>query len=121
MLNCGLDVSVTIYPLAGPYNLNLQSSSGFSHLRPEAFHIAFQTHKTQHTQPREWKKRGTSQHRLGLGAYSSEIPTQPSGTLTHPLTLANRASESTGPSSSLSNRLSLTVAFPRLLLTAFYC
>ena len=50
--------------------------------------------------------------------YPSEIPTHSPGTLTHPLTLADQASESTGPSSSLSCRISLTVTFPRLLLTA---
>ena len=46
--------------------------------------------------------------------YTSEIPTKPPGKLTHPLTLANPASVSTGPSS----HLSLTVGFPRLLSTA---
>ena len=54
------------------------------------------------------------------GVYPSEIPTKPPGTPTHPLALADLASESTSPKSSLSNRLSLTVAFPRLLLTAFF-
>ena len=51
---------VTIYPLAAPHYLNLlnqlmaiRSSSGFSHLRPGAFQIALQTHKTQHTHNRE--------------------------------------------------------------------
>ena len=53
-----------------------------------------------------------------VSVYQSEIPTQPRGTLTRPLTLANSASGSTGPSSSLSSRLSLVVTFPRLLLTA---
>ena len=49
--------------------------------------------------------------------YPSKILTQPPGTLTHSLTLADLASESTGPYSSLSNHLSLTVTFPQLLLT----
>ena len=53
--------------------------------------------------------------------YPSEIPTQPPGTLTHPLTLANPASGFTGPCSSLGGCLSLTVASHRLLLTAFFC
>ena len=104
---------VTIYPLASPHYLNLlyqlvaiRSSSVFSHLRPGEFHIALQTQKTQHTQLRGWKKRRTNKHRLGLAPstrrekfvtlfcgfllaitsmYPSEIPTQPPGTLTHPL------------------------------------
>ena len=42
------------------------SSSGFSHLRPGASHIALQTHKTRHTKPRGWKKRRTNKHGLGL-------------------------------------------------------
>ena len=117
----------------------IQLSSGFSHLRSGAFHIVLQTHKIQHTQQ---KKRRTNKHGLGLAPsarrekfvtllcgflwstaseYPSDIPTQPPGTLTHLLTLADLDSESTGPSSSLSGRLSLTVAFPRLLLTAFFC
>ena len=50
--------------------------------------------------------------------YSSEIPKQPPGTLTHPLALANLASESIGSNSSLGSRLSLTIAFPWLSLTA---
>ena len=97
----------------------IRSSSGFSHLRPRAFHIAIQTHKTQHTQPRTWKKRRTNKHGLGLApsarkemfvtllcgfsvhlaiasVYPSEISTQPLGTLTHLLPLTDLASESTG-------------------------
>ena len=65
--------SVTIHPLAGPHYLNLLNqvmaiwlSSGFSHLQPGAFYIALQTHKTQHRQPRGWKKRRTNKHGLGL-------------------------------------------------------
>ena len=60
-----------------------------------------------------------------------ERNSQPPGTQTHSLTLANPASESTGPSSSLSSRLFwsspfLIVAFldrrlPRLLLYALLC
>ena len=109
------------------------SSSGFSHLRSGAYHIALQTHKTQHTQPRGREKRRTNTHGLGLapsarrekfflilfcgflwviaGVYSSENPTQPPGTLAHPFALAEQTSESTGPSSSLGSRLSLTIAF----------
>ena len=49
--------------------------------------------------------------------YSSKIATQWPRLLTHPLTLANPAYGSIGPSS----RLSLTVGFPRLLLTALSC
>ena len=52
--------------------------------------------------------------------YPSEIPTQTPGTLTYTLVWVDLASESTGPSSSLSSRLSLTVASLRLLLTAFF-
>ena len=124
--------------------MDIRSSSGFSHLLPGAFHIALQTHNTRHTQLRGWKKRRTGKHELGLApsarrekfvrvlfgflvhlwaitsVYSSEIPTQPSGMLTHPLTLANSASESTGPSSLLCSRLSLTVTFPKLLLIALF-
>ena len=46
-------------PLSQPPKplIAIRSSSGFSHLRPGAFHISLQTHKTQHTQPRGWKKR----------------------------------------------------------------
>ena len=134
---------VTIYPLAGPHNLTLlnqliaiRSSSGFSHLRPGAFHIALQTHKTQ---PRGLKKRRTK-YRLGFAPsarrekfghfsvvfcasvdYRERVFERNSHTATrmrtHPLTLASPASGSTGPSSSLCTRLCLTVAFPRLLLT----
>ena len=98
--------------------------------------------KTQHAQPRRWKKRRTNKHGLGFAPsarrekfviilcgflwaiaseYPSEIPTQPPGTLTHPFALADMASESIGPNSSLNSRLSLTVTFRRLLLTAFFC
>ena len=44
----------------------IQSSSGFSNLRPGAFHISLQANKTQHTQLRGWKKRRTNNHGLGL-------------------------------------------------------
>ena len=53
--------------------------------------------------------------------YPSEIPTQTTGTLTHPLTLANPDSGSTGLSSLPSSYLSLAIAFPWFLLTAFFC
>ena len=49
--------------------------------------------------------------------YSNKISTQLSGTLTHPYALADPASGSTGPNSSFSSCLSLTVAFPWLSLT----
>ena len=85
-------------------------------------------------------KRKTNKHRLGLAprtrrekfvtllcsflwaitsVYQSEITTQPPGTLTHPLALANPASVSTDPSSLLSSRLSLTSVDCSVLLTAF--
>ena len=53
--------------------------------------------------------------------HSNKIPIQLPGMLTHPLALANSSSGSTGPNSSLSSHLSLTVAFPRLSITAFFC
>ena len=52
--------------------------------------------------------------------YQSEIPTQPPGTLTRPLALADLVSKSTVSNSSLGSRLFLNVALPRLLLTAFF-
>ena len=141
--------TVTINLLAGYHYLNLLNqlmairslSSSFSHLRSGAFHIALKTHKTQHTQPRGWKKRRTNKHGLGWAPstrrekfwnfscilcfcrllYLGEIPTQPPGMLTHPLTLADLASESTSPNSLLSSHLSLTITFTGLLLTAFFC
>ena len=142
---------VTIYPLALPHYLNLlnrlmaiRSSSGYSHLRPGAFHIALQTYKTQYTQPRGWKNKRTNKHGLGLApsarrrrfltlsqhsvllwalssVYPSESSTQPPGTLTHPLTLNNPASGFTGPCSSLCSHHSLTIAFFWFLLTALLC
>ena len=48
--------------------------------------------------------------------YSSEIPTKPPGTLTHPFTLANLASESIGPSSCL-----LSPADCPVLPTSLFC
>ena len=56
--------------------------------------------------------------------YSSEIPTKPPGTLTHPLTLANQVSESTGPSSRLSSldfRRPPTSVDCLVLPTALFC
>ena len=44
----------------------IRSSSGFSHLLPGVFHISLQAQKTQHTQPRGWKKRRTNNHGHGL-------------------------------------------------------
>ena len=68
-----LALCLTMYPLAGPHYLNLlnqlmaiRSSSGFSHLRPRAFHIALQTHKTEYTQLTWWKKRRRTNHGLGF-------------------------------------------------------
>ena len=48
--------------------------------------------------------------------YSSEIPTKPSGTLTHPLPLANSASDPIGPSCRL-----LSPADYPILLTSLFC
>ena len=45
--------------------MGIRSSSGFFYLRPGVFHISLRTHKTQHTQPRGWKKR-TNNRGLGL-------------------------------------------------------
>ena len=59
-----------------------------------------------------------SVHLAIASTYPSRISTQPPGTLIHPLALADLASESTGSNSSLSSCLSLTIAFPQLLLTA---
>ena len=100
--------------------MSLRISSGFSHLRPEAFHIALQTHKTQHTQSRRWKKRT---NKVGLRLAPSATR-EKSVTLLyrflciwlsqacirakflhshqerwHPLALANPFSGSTGPNS----------------------
>ena len=120
------DSSMTIYPLAGPHYLNfsnqlmaIRSSSGFSHFRPGAFHIALQTHKTIYTirrveekknkQARTWvsykHKKGEvcdtfvwfSVHLAIMSMYPSEISTQPPGMLTHLLALTDLASEFTGP------------------------
>ena len=115
-------------PLSQPPKplIAIRSSSGFSHLLPGVFHISLWTHKTQHTQPRGWRKREkqtwtwvSSKRKKGevcdtfalcsvhlwasASMYLSEIPSKPPGTLTHPPTLANPASESTGPSSRLSS------------------
>ena len=51
---------------------------------------------------------------ITTSVYSSEIPAEPPGMLTHPFTLANPASEPTGPSSC---SLLLTALFCWLLLT----
>ena len=138
---------VTIYLLAGPHYLNLlkhlmaiQSSSGFSHLQPRVFHIALQTHKTQHTQPRGWKKRRTNKHGLGsapstrrekfvtlLCGFCGLLWACIRAKFLHSyqerrlVLMSDPTSESTGPNSSLSSCLSLTITFSRLLLTAFFC
>ena len=61
-----------------------------------------------------------SQHSMHLWpiaiVYSSEIPTKSPGMLTHPLTLANQASKSTGPSSHL-----LSLAGCPVLSTSLFC
>ena len=44
----------------------IRSSCGFSYLRPVAFLIVLQSHKTQYTQPRGWKKRRINKHGLRL-------------------------------------------------------
>ena len=74
--------SLTICPLSGPNYLNLLnqliaiwSSSGFFHLRPGAFHIVLQTHKTQYTQPKGWRKRKTNKHWLGLASRREKFVT----------------------------------------------
>ena len=43
----------------------IRSSSGFSHHRSGVFRISLRTHKTQHTQPRGWKKREQTNTDLG--------------------------------------------------------
>ena len=141
------EMIVTKCPLTDPHYLKLlnqlmaiRPSSGSSRLRSGAFHIAFaNTQDTTYTiesgrkknkKARTWvstkRKKGEvfdtflwfPVHLWAIvSVYLSEIPTQPPGTLTHPLALADLTSESTGPSSSLGGCLSLTVAFPRLLLT----
>ena len=95
--------------------ISLISGQGISHF--------LRTHKTQHTQPRGWKKREEtwtsvnskrkkeevrdtfvllSVHLQAIASvYSSEIPTKSPGMLTHLLTLANPASGSIHPSSRL--------------------
>ena len=125
----------------------IRSSSGFSHLRSGEFHISLRTRKTQHTQPRRWKKREQtwtwvcykckkeevcdsfvplSVHLQAItSVYSSEIPTKSPGMLTHLLTLANLASGSTHPTSRLSptsvdcSLLSNSVFCPLLLTVGF--
>ena len=110
--------SVTIYPLVGPHYLNLlnqlmaiRSSRGFSHLRPKTFHFALQTHDTTYTtglgSASNTRRENFGKLSCGflwaiVSVYPSEIPTHPPGKLTHPLALADLASESTGPNSSLS-------------------
>ena len=140
-------LTVTTYPLAGIHYLNLlnqliaiRSSRGFSHLRPGDFHMLY-TQQKQHIQPREWKKRRTNKHGLGLApsarrqkfehfyvvfcasvaiasVYPNEIPTEPPEPLIYILALANADSGSKGPGYPLSSRHCQTVAFPWLLLTA---
>ena len=96
----------------------IKSSSGFFHLQPGVLHISLWTHKTQHRQPRGWKKREqswawvSSKHKKGdcntflafcasVSMYLSKISTKSPGMLTHPFTLANPASEFAHPSSQL--------------------
>ena len=54
-------------PLSQPPKplIAIRSSSGFSHLWLGVFHISLQTHKTQYTQPRGWKKREQTNMDLG--------------------------------------------------------
>ena len=133
---------VTIYPLAGPHNLNLlnqlmaiRSSSSFSRLRPGAFHIALQTHKAQHTKPRGWMKRRTNKHGFGFAptARRAKFVTLLCGFLCIWLSRACIRAKFLHIQQKrwliLSRCLTwllspqvptpLTVAFPRLLLTAF--
>ena len=114
------------------------SSSGFSHLRPGVFHISLRTLKTQHTQPRRWKKRRTNNHRrrekfvtllcsflcisgLSRACSQAKFPQSHQERWLIPLTLANPASGSTGPCS----RLPPTSVDCSLLwydlLSAFFC
>ena len=101
----------------------IRSSSGFSHLWPGVRQFSSWTHKTQHIQLREWRKREQSQTWVSykrkkgevcdafvqlsvhlwtiVSMYSSEIPTKPQGMLTNPLMLVNMASGPTGSSSCL--------------------
>ena len=48
----------------------IRSSSGFSHLRPEVFHIPLWTHKTQ---PRGWRKRKQTQTRVSSKRKKREV------------------------------------------------
>ena len=128
--------------MADPHYLNLLNHSWpfdclvVSLTSGQGYFTFLYGHTRHNIQTRGWKKRRTNNHGHGLApivrkkfvillyisvhlwaiasVYSSEIPTQALGMLTHPLTLAKPASGSTGPS----NRLSLTVGFSRLLLTA---
>ena len=121
------------------YSWPSESSNCFSQLQPGVFHISLRTHKTQHIQPRGRKKR-TNNHGLGLApstireksvtlskhsvrqwanasVYSGEIPWKPPEMLTHLLTLANPASQSTGSSSC---SLLPTAMFSSLVSSVFW-
>ena len=138
--------SVTRRPLADPHYLNLLNHSWPSD-RPVVSLISGHRHFTflyGHTRHNIYKREGgrkedkqsrtwvsskckkekvvtLSQHSVLLWAivsvYSSEIPTKSLGTQTHPLTLANPASGSTGPSSWLPP----TSVSRCLLQTALFC
>ena len=120
----------------------IRSSSGFSHLRPGAFYMLYK-HTTDATYIIESGRKKNKQARTWVSfkrkkkfwpfsvvfctsvaivsVYPSEIPTQAPEKLTHPFALADLASESTGPNSSLGSHISLTVAFLWLSLTVFFC
>ena len=117
----------------------IRQSSGFSHLRPGAFHmfykyatdIAYITESGREKKKQTWTwvspklKEGEVLVLLWhfyasvaiASVYLSKIPTQLPGTLTHPLALADPASGSTGPNSSFSRCPSLAVTFPWMSLT----
>ena len=143
------DTPVTIYPLADSHYLNLLNHSWpsdrlvVSLISGQGYFTFLYKYTRHNVHNQEVEEKKDKQARTWViskckrfvtllcgflvhlwantSVYSSEIPTQPLGTLTHPLTLANPATGSVGLSSSLSSRLSLTVAFPRLLLTTFFC
>ena len=113
--------------MAGAHHLNflyqlmaIRSSSGFAHLRLGAFHIFYKyttdiiyiTESGRKKNKQEWTL-VSPKHKKGkvlalfwysmaiTSVYQNKIPTQHPGTLTHPLSLADLASRSTSPNSSL--------------------
>ena len=122
-------ITVTIHYRPPTHYLNqpkywwpLESSSGFSHLWPSLFHNPLPTNKLHN---REGRRKKNKQHGLGLApsargersetlswhtvllwanasVYSNEISSKPQRNVTHLLTLAHPASQSTDTSSCLS-------------------